>query len=146
VDGFTILTDPVFSKRIGIGIGPFVFGMKRLVDPAINLSDLVVPDLTLLSHAHMDHFDRPSLRKLENLGTTVITAAGTSDLLRLKRYRAVHELRWDESRQIGPASVRAIEVKHWGARTRTDVHRGYNGYLIEAGRYRIVFGAPLLSF
>jgi L-ascorbate metabolism protein UlaG (beta-lactamase superfamily) len=31
-------------------------------------------------------------------------------------------------------------VKHWGARTRTDVHRGYNGYVIETGRYRIVFG------
>ena len=84
--------------------------------------------------------DRPSLRKLENRGTTVITAVGTSDLLRVKRYRAVHELRWDESRQVGPAKVRAFEVKHWGARTRTDVHRGYNGYLIEAGRYRIVFG------
>jgi L-ascorbate metabolism protein UlaG (beta-lactamase superfamily) len=140
VDGFTILTDPVFSTRIGIGIGPFVLGMKRLVDPAINLSELVVPDLILLSHAHMDHFDRPSLRELESLGTTVITAAGTSDLLRVKRYRAVHELRWDESRQVGPAKVRAIEVRHWGARTRTDVHRGYNGYLIEAGRYRIVFG------
>jgi L-ascorbate metabolism protein UlaG (beta-lactamase superfamily) len=140
VDGFTILTDPVFSRRIGIGIGPFVLGMKRLVDPAIKLKDLVVPDVILLSHAHMDHFDLPSLRKLENLGTTVITASGTSDLLRVKRYRAVHELRWDESRQVGPAKIRAIEVKHWGARTRTDVHRGYNGYLIEAGRYRIVFG------
>ena len=38
VDGFTILTDPVFSRRIGIGIGPFVLGMKRLVEPAVNLS------------------------------------------------------------------------------------------------------------
>jgi L-ascorbate metabolism protein UlaG (beta-lactamase superfamily) len=37
-------------------------------------------------------------------------------------------------------NVRALQVKHWGARTRTDVHRGYNGYLIEAGRYRIIFG------
>src|SRR5580658_9909989 len=88
----------------------------------------------------MDHFDRPSLRKLESLGTTVITAAGTSDLLRVKRYRAVHELRWGESHQTGPANVRAFEVKHWGARTRTDVHRGYNGYLIESGRHRIIFG------
>src|ERR1700742_3851445 len=56
VDGFTILTDPVFSTRIGIGIGPFVLGMKRLVDPAIDLSELAAPDLILLSHAHMDHF------------------------------------------------------------------------------------------
>lgn len=140
VDGFTILTDPVFSARIGIGIGPFTLGMKRLVHPAIPVLQLPVPDLILLSHAHMDHLDRPSLRKLENPGTPVITAVGTSDLLRVKRYRAVHELRWGESRQVGPANVRAFEVKHWGARMRTDVHRGYNGYLIEAGRYRIVFG------
>jgi len=140
VDGFTILTDPVFSTRAGIKIGPFTLGIKRLVHPAVRLPELPVPDLILLSHAHMDHLDRPSLRKLENRGTTVITAAGTSDLLRVKRYRAVHELRWEESRQVGPAKVRAFEVKHWGARTRTDVHRGYNGYLIEAGRYRIVFG------
>jgi L-ascorbate metabolism protein UlaG (beta-lactamase superfamily) len=140
VDGFTILTDPVFGARIGVGIGPFVIGMKRLIAPAVGLAKLPVPDLILLSHAHMDHLDRPSLRKLENQATTVITAAGTSDLLRGKRYRSVHELRWDDSCQVGPAKVRAFEVKHWGARTRTDVHRGYNGYLIEAGRYRIVFG------
>jgi L-ascorbate metabolism protein UlaG (beta-lactamase superfamily) len=140
VDGFTILTDPVFSTRIGIEIGPFVLGMKRLVHPALPLAQLPAPDLILLSHAHMDHLDRPSLRKLENRGTTVITAASTSDLLRVKRYRAVHELKWDASRQVGPVQVRALEVKHWGARTRTDVHRGYNGYLIEAGRYRILFG------
>jgi len=140
VDGFTILTDPVFSKRIGVGIGPFTLGIKRFVHPAVALPQLVTPDLILLSHAHMDHLDRPSLRKLENSGTTVITAASTSDLLRVPHYRAVHELKWGESRQVGPANIRAFEVKHWGARTRTDVHRGYNGYVIETGRYRIVFG------
>jgi L-ascorbate metabolism protein UlaG (beta-lactamase superfamily) len=140
VDGFTILTDPVFSARIGIGIGPFVLGMKRLIQPAISPSELPAPDLILLSHAHMDHLDRPSLRMLESLETTVVTAVGTSDLLRVKRFQSVHELRWDGSCQVGPARVRAFEVKHWGARTRTDVHRGYNGYLIEAGGYRIIFG------
>lgn len=140
VDGFTILTDPVFSTRIGINLGPFTLGLKRLVHPALLMPELSAPDLILLSHAHMDHLDRPSLRMLEKLGTTVVTAAGTSDLLRVKRYKAVRELRWDEVCQVGPARVRAFEVKHWGARTRTDVHRGYNGYLIEAGRYRIVFG------
>ena len=141
VDGFTILTDPVFSTRIGVEVGPMVVGMKRLVHPAVELAALpVVPDLILLSHAHMDHLDRPSLRCLENPRTSVVTAAFTSDLLRVKRYRSVHELKWGESCQVGPVGVRAFEVKHWGARTRTDVHRGYNGYLIEAGRYRLVFG------
>jgi len=140
VDGFTILTDPVFSGRIGIGIGPFTLGMKRLVEPAAGIFQVPAPDLILLSHAHMDHFDLPSLRRLENPKTTVVTAAGTSDLLRVKRYRAVHELKWDGECQVGPVKVRAFEVKHWGARMQTDVHRGYNGYVMEAGRYRIVFG------
>ncbi|HEY4359792.1 MAG TPA: MBL fold metallo-hydrolase [Bryobacteraceae bacterium] len=138
--GLTILTDPVFSTRVGIKIGPLTLGIKRLVQSALRVEELPVPDLILISHAHMDHLDRPSLRKLENRGTTVITAAGTSDLLRVKRYWAVHELRWDECCQVGPAKIRAFEVKHWGARTHTDVHRGYNGYLIESGGHRMVFG------
>ena len=43
-------------------------------------------------------------------------------------------------RESAPAEMRAFEVNHWGARMRTDTYRGYNGYVIEAGRYRILFG------
>ena len=140
IDGFLILTDPVFGSRIGLNFGPLTIGLKRLVEPAVKLSNLPAPDLILLSHAHMDHFDLPTLRKLERRGSTVVTAANTSDLLRVKRYGSVRELRWNEVAQVGPARVRAFEVKHWGARMQSDTHRGYNGYLIEVGRYRVVFG------
>jgi L-ascorbate metabolism protein UlaG (beta-lactamase superfamily) len=139
LDGFTILTDPVFSAKIGINFGAMTIGLKRLVEPAVQVSAFPRPDLILLSHAHMDHFDLPSLRRLGNRESTVVTAAATNDLLRVGHYRAVHELKWNESVQVGPACVRAFEVKHWGARMRNDTHRGYNGYLIECGRYRIVF-------
>jgi L-ascorbate metabolism protein UlaG (beta-lactamase superfamily) len=140
VEGFIIVTDPVFSARIGIKVGPLTLGIKRLVAPAAAFSALPAPHLVLLSHAHMDHFDLPSLRKLERRGTTVITARYTSDLLRAKRYGSVRELDWNETTRVGPATVRAFEVKHWGARMRSDMYRGYNGYAIEVGRYRIVFG------
>ncbi len=140
IDGFTILTDPVFSTRIGIGLGPVVVGLKRLVHPALELASLPAPDLILLSHAHMDHFDLPSLKWLEDPRTTVVTATSTSDLLRADRYRAAHELKWGESCQVGPARIRAFEVRHWGARVRSDTHRGYNGYVIDVGRHRVVFG------
>jgi L-ascorbate metabolism protein UlaG (beta-lactamase superfamily) len=88
----------------------------------------------------MDHFDIPSLRLLEHRSSNVITATNTSDLLRPKKYRSVRELNWNESATVGPATVRAFEVKHWGARMRSDTYRSYNGYVIEAGRYRVVFG------
>ncbi len=140
LDGYTILTDPVFSLRIGINLGPLTVGIKRLVDIAYPLRELPPIDLILLSHAHMDHFDLPSLRQLENSRTQVVTAEKTSDLLRVKRYGQVHELRWDQTVQAGLASVRAFEVNHWGARMRSDVYRGFNGYLVEVGRHRLIFG------
>ena len=140
IDGFTVLTDPVFSRRIGIGLGPVTVGLKRLVSPALALAELPKIDLVLLSHAHMDHFDLPSLRRLEDRGTSVITAAKTSDLLRANRYGKVLELGWGERAVAGPLEIRAFQVNHWGARMRSDTYRGYNGYTIEAGRYRILFG------
>jgi len=139
LDGWTILTDPVLGNKAGLSLGPLTLGVKRLVAPAVELEDLPPIDLVLLSHAHMDHFDIPTLRKLERKGTRVITAASTSDLLRVDRYSSVRELRWGQQEQAGPALVRAIEVNHWGARMRTDTWRGYNGYVIECGRWRVMF-------
>lgn len=140
VDGTTILTDPVFSDRVGLNVGPLTLGLKRLVAPAAPLARLPKVDLIVLSHAHMDHFDIPTLRSLESSETSVVTAAKTSDLLRTRRYREVREVRWGERARLGAAEFRAIEVNHWGARMRTDIYRGYNGYLIEIGRYRLLFG------
>ena len=140
VDGFTILTDPVLSRNCGIRMGPVTIGMKRLIEPALDFTQLPKIDLILLSHAHFDHFDVPTLRRLENRATTVITATSTSDLLRVKRYKTVVELGWGERARVGPVEVTGLEVRHWGARMHTDTYRGYNAYLIEAGGRRIVFG------
>ncbi len=140
IDGTTILTDPVFSERAGLRVGPVTLGVKRLVEPALRIQELPKIDLILLSHAHFDHFDLPSLRRLESRGTTVVTAARTADLLHVRRFRKVHELPWDQRVQAGPLIIRAFQVNHWGARMRTDSYRGYNGYTIEAGRWRVLFG------
>jgi L-ascorbate metabolism protein UlaG (beta-lactamase superfamily) len=41
---------------------------------------------------------------------------------------------WDETRRFetarGTLKVRAFKVRHWGARMRHDLHRGFNGYLL----------------
>ena len=139
IDGFTIITDPVFSDRAGVNLGVTTLGVKRLVAPALEISELPEVDLILLSHAHMDHFDLPSLRRLESRQVDVVTASQTSDLLRVAKYKTVSELKWGEVRQVGPATVRGLEVNHWGARVRTDTFRGYNGYLLQVGRYRVLF-------
>jgi len=140
IDGTTILTDPVFSDRAGLNFWLFTLGVKRLVAPALAIRELPKIDLVLLSHAHFDQFDIPSLRALESRGTTVVTAARTADLLRVRRYAGVRELAWGERANIGPLEICAFRVNHWGARMRSDPYRGYNGYTIDAGRYRVLFG------
>ena len=139
IDGYTIITDPVFSTRAGLHLGPVTLGVKRLVAPPLAMKQLPKIDLVLLSHAHMDHFDIPSLRRLEHRSTNVVTASRTGDLLRVGQYGAVHEVGWGQEQRVGPATVKGLEVNHWGARLRTDTYRGYNGYLLQMGRYRVLF-------
>jgi len=140
IDGSTVITDPIFSARCGIRVGFVTIGLRRLVEPALEIPRLPHIDVILLSHAHMDHFDLPSLRALENRGTAVVTARATSDLLRVGRYSSVHEIGWGEQVRVGPLTFRGLPVRHWGARMRTDTWRGFNGYLIDSGRSRVLFG------
>jgi L-ascorbate metabolism protein UlaG (beta-lactamase superfamily) len=139
VDGFTILTDPVLKDWIGVDLRFATVGMKRLVGPALAAQDLPHIDLILSSHAHMDHLDLATMRSLEGERTDVVMAKLTSDLVRANHYRSVQEAGWGETMQVGPASIRALEVRHWGARMRTDTYRGYNGYEIRVGRWRVLF-------
>jgi L-ascorbate metabolism protein UlaG (beta-lactamase superfamily) len=140
IDGITLLTDPVLGRRVGLNFGPLTLGLKRIVAPALKARELPRPDLILLSHAHMDHFDLPTLRILESPHTRIVTASKTIDLLRSEKYASVRELGWGEEARFGDLIIRAFQVKHWGARLRTDTFRGYNGYVIETPRYRVLFG------
>lgn len=139
IDGFTILTDPILSKRAGLDLRVCTVGVRRRVAPPLTFEKLPHIDLILLSHAHMDHFDIPSLRRLASSRTSIITAPHTTEFLRPKRYREVRELSWGEVWRHGPAACKAFEVNHWGARYRSDTFRGYNGYLIEAAGRRVLF-------
>lgn len=139
MDGFTILTDPVFSRRCGIDLVLGTLGPKRLVEPALTVEELPKIDLVLLSHAHFDHWDMPSLAQLASKEVPVICAKETSDLLTASRWKSVEEMAWRERKQMGPVAVTGVEVKHWGARVRRDTHRGYTGYLLESASGKILF-------
>ena len=140
--GIKILTDPALFPRIGIRLPGFTIGPKRLTAPALQLRELPKIDLILLSHAHFDHFDLRTLRCFGE-STRVITARATSDLLRRTKFCEVTELDWHQRKTLNTAAgdieITALPVKHWGARTQRDTHRGYNGYLIRRSERRIVF-------
>lgn len=141
--GLRILTDPALFMRVGADIGLGTLGPLRLVRPALDVTALPDIDLVLVTHAHFDHLDTPSLAAVPGQPVAVM-ASGTSDLLPRAPYAEVSELRWRESTRVrtprGDAEVHAIEVKHWGARIRSDTWRGYTGFVVEREGRRLLIG------
>jgi L-ascorbate metabolism protein UlaG (beta-lactamase superfamily) len=139
IGDLTVLTDPVMSNRVGIGMGLITMGPHRMVAPALDLHELPKIDLILISHAHLDHLDRPTLCRLSKR-IPVVTSHQTQDLIRDLGFRRVTELRWGESHEMCGITITARAVKHWGARTFLDKHRGYNAYLLESAKHRVLYG------
>lgn len=141
--GVRILTDPTLYPRIGVDLGLGTLGPLRLVHCALRPEELPDVDLVLVSHAHFDHLDTPSLGVLRGKPVCVM-APETSDLLPRRRYSSVRELRWNETAKVttsrGDLLVRAIEVKHWGARIRRDTWRGYTGWIVEREGRKLLIG------
>ncbi|MBA3715183.1 MAG: MBL fold metallo-hydrolase [Pyrinomonadaceae bacterium] len=135
--GTWLLTDPALRSRVGLRVAGATFGPRRLVHPALALRELPPLDAVLISHAHMDHSDLGTLRRLPRR-TRAVVLRGNGDLV--GRFACIDELAWGESVDINGARVEAIEVSHWGARMLTDQHRGYGGFLIEKNNRAIVFG------
>jgi L-ascorbate metabolism protein UlaG (beta-lactamase superfamily) len=135
--GTWLLTDPALRSRIGVRVGALTLGPRRLVRPALSFRELPALDAVLVSHAHMDHCDLGTLRRLPRR-TRAVVQKGNGDLVR--RFARVDELAWGESTEVNGARVESIEVNHWGARKLTDKHRGYGGFLVEKRGRAIVFG------
>lgn len=129
--GLGVLIDPVFSKRLIL--------LRRQRRSGLLVRTLPRVDAVLLTHAHMDHLDRPSLRavtrEMRRRGLpapVAIVPNGVSDLVKDLGFRSITELRWWESTQVDTLTITATPCKHWGARMFSDTHRGFGGYVISA--------------
>ena len=132
IEGRKLLIDPVFSKRLIL--------LRRQRHPGLQVDDLPPIDLVLLTHAHMDHLDLASLRKviratrkLTGRSPEVIVPRGVEDLVERLGFSQVHRLEWWETVTAQGLKVTMTPCKHWGARMFRDTHRGYGGYVIEGG-------------
>jgi len=133
-----VLTDPVFSDRVGPRIAGRTMGVSRREPPPIEPANLPPIDIVLLSHAHFDHLDLPSLRALASERTLVVTAAKTADLIP-GGYRGVVELEPGEAHREHGIRITAFEPNHWGSRYALDRWRGCNAYLVESDDGRQFF-------
>lgn len=142
--GSTIALDPVLSERIGVRVGKRTVGPRRLAPAPAEPDGLPRIDTLLITHAHYDHLDRPTLTALASSRTTVITARGTRRLIP-RGFRRVVELDWDDELELDRVRLRAVRPNHWGARFAVDRTRGFNAYLVTSDDRR-VFAAGDTAF
>ena len=117
MDGVTFLTDPIWSERAS----PFDFaGPKRLVPPGVSLEALPAIDFVVVSHAHYDHTDLPTLARLAETGARILVPLELGRVLRGAGIVGVEELDWWEHRQVGRVGVHCVPAQHWSARSLFD--------------------------
>ena len=150
--GTWILTDPVLFDRIGLYLFGGSIGPSRLTPPALHVHEIPKPDIILLSHAHMDHMDYPTLKYFANEypdQIDVMTAYLTSDVINDLPWKSLNVLDWNEEKSLRDIHFKALEVNHFGWRFpwEKDRSRGYmkdgrsyNGYVLEKNGTRILFG------
>ena len=136
--GLGVLIDPVFATRLIV--------LRRQRRPGVRVKDLPTIDAVLLTHAHMDHLNRPSLkaivREMRRRGRrapVAIVPNGVGDLVADLGFSEVMALRWWESAEVKGLNVTATPAKHWGARMFSDTHRGFGGYVLEAEGAKSVY-------
>jgi L-ascorbate metabolism protein UlaG (beta-lactamase superfamily) len=139
-EGTKLLTDPALYDRIGLKLGPVTIGPRRLVASALGADELPKLDAVLVTHAHMDSLDRPSLARLSGSSLLVVPER-TRDLVDDLGFGDVVELSWGKSVQAAGVTIEAVEVSHWGKRWPWGGWRGYNGYLLSRGDVRVLFAS-----
>jgi L-ascorbate metabolism protein UlaG (beta-lactamase superfamily) len=145
VGGRKLLIDPVFAERL--------IALRRLRRPGVKIKDLPAIDLVLLSHAHMDHLNRPSLRRIVAHNTKVAGRApiavvpwGVEDLVEDLGFARVVTLEWWQTKSIGGLDITMTPCKHWGARLFKDTHRGFGGYVIHGGGHTLYHSGDTAYF
>lgn len=123
-----VLIDPNFAN--------WLFLLKRIKRSGLKIQDLPPIDLVLLTHAHFDHFHKPTLRRLPHPKIGVMPW-GVGDLAHNLGFARIIELEWWESFGQKEWKVTLTPSKHWGARTLHDHHRGYGGFVLEHQGRRI---------
>jgi L-ascorbate metabolism protein UlaG (beta-lactamase superfamily) len=145
IGGKNILIDPNFGR--------WIFILKRLRRPGLNLRELPAIDAVLVSHAHFDHLHRPSLRAIAWLTrrktgkrSAIIVPRHVRDLVSDLGYGRIIELDWWQSFPLGNVEVTHVPSRHWGARVVRDTHRGYGGYVLRSGKQSIYHAGDTAYF
>ncbi|WP_051499512.1 MBL fold metallo-hydrolase [Nocardia sp. BMG51109] len=148
VDGYRILTDPVWSERVSPSptIGP-----ARLHPAPVPLDQLPPVDAIVISHDHYDHLDRDTVRALTtSQDAPFIVPIGIGAHLRKWRVpeQRIVELDWGTSVSLselgrarnGELTITCTEARHFSGRGLTRNTTLWASWVIAGPARRVYFG------
>jgi len=144
IGGQNVVIDPNFAR--------WLFVLKRLRKPGVQIRDLPGTDVVLVTHAHFDHLHRPSLRAIaqharrRGKAPVIVVPTHVLDLVSDLGFSDVVELDWWNSYRHRNLTITHVPSRHWGARILKDSHRGYGGYVLRAGRHSVYHAGDTAYF
>ena len=121
--GKLLATDPIWSRRIQI--------IPRLCEPGVALDRTPRIDVVTVSHAHYDHLDLPTLKRI-GPETLFVVPKDNGDILRGAGLDKVVELEWWESHRVGELTITLVPAQHWSMRVPWDRNkRLWGGFVYE---------------
>jgi L-ascorbate metabolism protein UlaG (beta-lactamase superfamily) len=127
--GVRLLTDPLLS-------GGILHVRRRVPMPAVE--DLLPLDGILISHAHRDHLDLSSLRRLAG-ECPVIVPHGCGALVHRAGAARVIELEEGDRLPVGEVTVEAVHAAHDGRRDPFGSPIAALGFILESRPRRVYF-------
>ncbi|MBL8915096.1 MAG: MBL fold metallo-hydrolase [Archangium sp.] len=139
LDGFRVLTDPVFGERAS----PLPFaGPKRFHPTPSSLDELPELDAVLLSHDHYDHLCRYTMLALAKKTMPIVTSLGVGQHLENIGIapQRIHELDWGESVDIKGVRFTAEPCQHFSGRGLSDRNSTlWASYVIQTANRKVFF-------
>jgi L-ascorbate metabolism protein UlaG (beta-lactamase superfamily) len=134
LDGVRLLTDPLLRRRV-------VHLHRR---SPIDVESLRNADAVLISHAHRDHLDVPSLRRIDRTATAVVPR-GLASVVEPLHFAKLVEVDEGESVSFGSLEVRATHAEHDERRRLGNIRGAALGYAL-SGSHRIYFAGDTSLF
>jgi len=138
IDGYRVLTDPVFEKYVSL-LGP----TRYCGDVPVDIDEMPQIDAVVISHNHHDHFSKYSIQRLnEKTNLFFVPLAVGSRLLHWGVPKdKIIEMDWWEEFRIDPnLRIAATPAQHFSGRSLTDQNRTlWSSWVIEGPSHNVFF-------
>ncbi|MBJ7459301.1 MAG: MBL fold metallo-hydrolase [Thermoleophilaceae bacterium] len=124
LDGVRVLSDPLFRSSL--------LHLQRHA-PLVDLDRYGSPDILLISHSHMDHLDKRSL-KLVDKSTRAIVPSDSAKLMRGLGFRDVTGVSDGEEIEACGLRVRAVHADHHGSRMPWNAEAETIGFVVSGSQ------------